>query len=188
MVDKPTLRGPAAVNIGDWRVNVATDFAPLIYDKYVSHAALVDEINLDGSGRYFLAAVSNGPSSWPELVVALRYQPDVGGFDPAVAVTGSCVFVGAGNTALCYVRQPNWRRLWTEELYLGFWGWALHADTVLLEGELTFAAWDVEGSPLWKTFVKPPWTYEVDNDRVALDIMGSLSTFDLRAGPGEPHS
>lgn len=101
-------------------------------------------------------------------------------------MTDSCIFIGAGKIALCYERSPRPRELWTEHVELGFLGWAVHGDIVVMSAELTLAAWDQTGRKLWSTFVEPPWSYQVKDDRVTLDVMGSISTFDLKPGPTPP--
>ena len=52
-----------------------------------------------------------------------------------------------------------------------------------MSAELEMAAWSLEGHKLWSTFVEPPWDYEVHGDRVALDVMGEKSSFNLKTGP-----
>jgi hypothetical protein len=36
---------------------------------------------------------------------------------------------------------------------------------------------------IWTTFVEPPWTYEVPEGMVRLDVMGTISSFPLESGP-----
>ncbi len=183
MSDIRQLHGPVSISVGQWQVMVDSDVPPLMYKHYVSNAELVDEISLDRDGRYFMTTVSPAAADWPELVVALRYKPNVGGFDPGVAVVDSTVFIGAGDTTVCYQKDPAWTRLWVDAVELGFWGWAIHSDIVVMQGELTLAAFDSGGTKLWSRFVEPPWTYEVDEHRqVTLDVMGTISRFDLWTG------
>ena len=39
------------------------------------------------------------------------------------------------------------------------------------------------GNKLWTTFVEPPWSYQVIGGQIRLDVMGTVSTFDLTRGP-----
>jgi len=52
-----------------------------------------------------------------------------------------------------------------------------------MSAELELAAWSTSGVRLWTTFVEPPWTYEVTQGILHLDVMGSLSSFPLKEGP-----
>ena len=54
---------------------------------------------------------------------------------------------------------------------------------VLMSAELELAAWDLAGQKLWTTFVEPPWSYEVRNGVVTLDVMGVISEFLTKSGP-----
>ena len=119
----------------------------------------------------------------PSLVVELRYDPNQAGFDAGIAATGNHVFVGAGARVLCYEHAEGWRRLWTESLAVGFLSWAIHDDVVIMSAELALAAWDRRGQKLWSTFVEPPWDYQLAEDLVRLDVMGTISIFDLHSGP-----
>ena len=61
--------------------------------------------------------------------------------------------------------------------------WKRHGEVVLMSAELELAAWDLQGNKLWSAFVEPPWTYEVHGTRVALEVMGQRSDFNVTAGP-----
>jgi hypothetical protein len=75
-------------------------------------------------------------------------------------------------------------RLWTDQADTGFWQWKRHGDTVVMSAELELAAWDTLGRKLWTTFVEPPWSYEVRDRVVHLDVIGARSVFPLASGPG----
>ena len=106
------------------------------------------------------------------------------GFSPGVLVVPETdvLFVGAGERLLAYdLAHPA--RLWEDVAKVGFWGWARYGDVVVMSAELELAAWDIEGTKLWTTFVEPPWSYEVTDDILKLDIMGVKSEFSLGRGP-----
>ncbi|MBL7258951.1 hypothetical protein [Paractinoplanes lichenicola] len=129
---------------------------------------------------YVFVAVGSGR---PGLVITQRFSPAVAGFTPGVLVVPEQrqVFIGAGTRLLGYdARSGGWRRTWHDRTEVGFWGWQRHDDVVLMSAELELAAWSLDGSKLWTTFVEPPWTYEVDNGEVVLDVMGSVSRRRLR--------
>jgi hypothetical protein len=63
------------------------------------------------------------------------------------------------------------------------WNWSRYGDVVIMSAELELAAWSVEGTKLWTTPVEPPWSYEMKDDVIELDIMGVKSEFSLRGDP-----
>ncbi len=52
-----------------------------------------------------------------------------------------------------------------------------------MSAELELAAWTIDGTKLWTTFVEPPWSYSEANGTITLDVMGRISTFALSSGP-----
>jgi hypothetical protein len=76
------------------------------------------------------------------------------------------------------MQQMSEDRAWS-----GFWHWKRHGDIIVMSAELEMAAWSLDGAKLWSTFVEPPWSYEVEGDRVELEVMGAVSSFGLREGP-----
>jgi hypothetical protein len=134
-------------------------------------------------GDLFFVAVSSG-TDWPSLVVAQKFTPCQGGFDPGVALVPSTqtVFVGAGTRLLAYRLGDPPTRLWEDYADVGFWRWSVHPDAILMAAELELAAWDITGKKLWTRFVEPPWSYTVVDGRVRLDVMGEVSEFNITAG------
>jgi hypothetical protein len=45
------------------------------------------------------------------------------------------------------------------------------------------AAWDTSGRQLWATFVEPPWSYDVVEGVVHLDVMAYQASFPVESGP-----
>ncbi len=76
-------------------------------------------------------------------------------------------------------------RLWEDEADEGFWSWARYTDIILMSAELELAAWNTKGDKLWSMFVEPPWSYEIADDTVMIDVMGSKTNFSLTDGPEE---
>jgi hypothetical protein len=155
-----------------------------MYHSYRQHAVLAQEFGLDQSDgeACFVAVGSSG--DWPSLVVAQRFSPCSGGFDPGVLLVPETgvFFVGAGERLLAYTLQGP-ARLWEDQANTGFWSWQQHGNFVLMAAELELAAWDTHGKKLWTTFVEPPWTYRVEGEGVHLDVMGSRSSFLIADGP-----
>ena len=56
-------------------------------------------------------------------------------------------------------------------------------ELVLMSAELELSAWDINGRKLWSKDVEPPWSYEIRDDRVELDVMGERSNFVAAIGP-----
>jgi hypothetical protein len=82
--------------------------------------------------------------------------------------------VRAGIRLLGYqLGHDGWRRMWIDETKMGFWAWRQHGDIVPMAAELELAARHVSGQKLWIRFVEPPWSYQVWDDLVRLDVMGT---------------
>jgi hypothetical protein len=171
---------------GQYTVSASVGALPPMYSTFVGHAVLHEDFGIraaDGTALYF--AVGSGSRNWPELVVVLRFEPGPeAGFHPGFLLIpeSHLVFVGAGTCLLAYRLSPV-RRLWEDVADFGFWGWKRHGDIVLMSAELELAAWDIGGRKLWSTFVEPPWNYDVQGDRVELDVMGVKSSFFATIGP-----
>lgn len=116
-------------------------------------------------------------------LVAPRASGSIPGVRIAYIPSTGLLFVGAGETLSAYDLAPP-RRLWVYAPELGVHELRVHGDIVVVTAELELAAWDAAGVQLWTRFVEPPWGYEVIDGVVHLDIMGELSSFPLRAGPG----
>lgn len=174
---------------GQYTVSASIGELPLMYSNFVEHALLNEDFGIrSGDGTALFFAVGSSSGNWPELVVALRFQPGPeGGFHPGFLLIPErhLILIGAGTCLLAYELSPV-RRLWEEVAEVGFWGWRRHGDIVLMSAELEFAAWDIDGRKLWSTFVEPPWSYEILGDRVELDVMGRKSSFVAAIGPRSP--
>lgn len=172
------------VTVGEYTIHCLPDGLPQLYSDYLKRAALAEEFDIRNSeGANCFVAVSKG-NQWPFLVVAQRYEPAGGGFNPgAILIPETCLlFIGAGSRLLAYdlVRV---KRTWEDVAEVGFWGWARHGDYIVMSAELECAAWNLYGKKVWTTFVEPPWDYSVMNDIVTLDVMGKQRSFPLETGP-----
>ncbi|WP_433303437.1 hypothetical protein ACQP2F_12005 [Actinoplanes sp. CA-030573] len=180
--------GPLAFTVGTTQILVGLA-PPAVLGVFQQHADLVEDFpDADDRavGGYFFVAVDDGDGEWPRLVVTQRYAPSGPGFSPGVLCVPEKrqLFIGAGTRLVAYhARSGRWRRCWVDEAEFGFWSWRQHDDVVLMSAELELAAWRTDGTKLWTTFVEPPWSYRVVSDRVILDVMGDVRTFDLRRGP-----
>jgi hypothetical protein len=132
--------------------------------------------------------VRRGSDSWPFLCVAQHYAPGRwAGSHPGLLLVAetSILFIGAGERLLAYdLHGPV--RLWEDRADTGFHEWQRHDDMVVMSAELELAAWDIRGVKRWSRFVEPPWEYQVEGGVVHLDVMGTISSFPLQAGPTRP--
>jgi hypothetical protein len=178
--------------VGGWGVLTAAGI-PAGLDEYRARASLVDELpgEPDDEGRLF-AGIARPGEDWPSLVVTQRWGPTGAGFRPGVLVVPDTAraFVGAGTRVACYHHDGGtWRRQWLDAVaYPGFWGWRLHGDVVVMAGEIELRAWTSRGDQLWIEDVEPPWSYEVVDGTVTLDVGDRVRSFPLRRGAGTPRS
>jgi hypothetical protein len=110
-----------AVSLDDYTLLCQADGLPDLFDEYVRHALLAEQLQLaDDGGKVCFAAVQQG-GGWPFLVVAQRYSPAGGGFHPGVVLlpeTG-LLLLGAGERLLAYRLHPP-ARLWEDRAEAGF--------------------------------------------------------------------
>jgi len=165
--------------------SVETEELPLRYEWAKQYAELVEEFDLGRSDGDFCYLLAGRSFDHPALALAQRHDPtEAAGFYPGVLVVPETdvLFVGAGERLLAYdLAQPA--RLWEDVADVGFCRWARHGEVVIMSAELELAAWNLEGTKLWTTFVEPPWSYEVTDDVLQLDIMGVKSEFSPHRGP-----
>jgi len=158
---------------------------PAAYEEMIQRAKLHDDRGLNSvEGTPLVVSVSESVN-WPALVISLRFDPGPeAGFSPGALIVPETrtLFLGAGSQILAYDLSAP-KRLWEDEADTGFWCWCRHDDFVLMSAELELAAWDLQGTKQWSTFVEPPWSYEVRGGRVHLDIMGKKSAFPIVDGP-----
>jgi len=160
---------------------------PADYADLQRRAALCDEYNVQsrdcGSISTVIVTTDGGA---PNLVVAQHHSPDGPGFPLGLVIIPetSLLLIGAGERLLAYdLEHP--RQLWEDHAVMGFWGFKRHSTVIVMSAELELAAWNLQGRKLWTCFVEPPWTYEVQQDVMQVDVMGVLQQFDLHAGPAE---
>ena len=158
---------------------------PPMADEYAKRATLNDHFECEDShSEWCYVAVTRTREDWPFLTVTQRFSPAGCGFEPGAIVVPetNSLFIGAGTRVLAYDLLTI-NRIWEDMADTGFWGWARHGNTIVMSAELELAAWDLNGKKLWTTFVEPPWSYDITDNAVNLDVMGTKSSFDLIAGP-----
>lgn len=175
------------VCISGWTILAGLGSLPDLFDEYVANAAFVDLIDLDyldQEGACFYA-ISNSLNklNWPEIVIAARFSPYGFGFNPGILIAPetSTLFLGFGTRLMAYdLASP--KRIWSEFTEFGFLRWRQHNDVVVMSGELEIAAWSTKGEKLWSKYVEPPWSYEIADNDVFLDVMGRESQFNIYTG------
>ncbi|MEL6839768.1 MAG: hypothetical protein AAFP85_10775 [Pseudomonadota bacterium] len=175
-----------SIMVDDWELRIQDGDLPSIFTAYLDHADYVDKIDLDNpEGRFlFFGALNRGQEDgWPSIISAQKYRDERRTFTPGFLVVPntSLVFVGAGERLLCYDVQ-NKTRLWEDETTFGFWAWRRFDRYVLMSAEIEFGVWDQHGKKLWTVFVETPWGYEVKNDYVELNVMGTRTIYKLSDG------
>lgn len=172
--------------IGDWTTLTKVGQLPDIYDSYKSHALFIDEIELsDEDAMHFFVGVRHPDDAgvWPEFVVCQCYAPSGGGFNPGYLIVPETdrLFIGAGTRLLAYDVRHR-KRLWEQNTNCGFLGWKRHKDFVLMSAELEFGVWSTSAVKLWSTFVEPPWSFELHEHTIELDVMGRKQSLTLIDG------
>jgi hypothetical protein len=176
------------VEVAAWRA-MTSPGPPAALADYRQHADLHEQFDDQKSREargFFFVAVTRAAEEWPSLVITQTFSPSEGGFSPGVLIVPETdiVFIGAGTRLLCYqLASGRWSRRWQDQADVGFWGWRRHSDVVVMSAEIELAAWTIDGLKLWRTFVEPPWSYEVEDGTLRLDLVGTISSFPLEAGP-----
>lgn len=90
---------PAAVSHPGLSIRAAQ-----LYDRYIEHAVLADEIELDSAEAPVCFFGVGLREEWPALIVAQSYEPVGYGFSPGILVVPetATVFIGAGQRLLAY--------------------------------------------------------------------------------------
>jgi len=182
---------------GSYTLSCTTGSLPEMYEHYCRHALLVseyesrepEETSQSESPCFVGVSRSGYNDGWPFLTIAQTYSPDCAGFHPGAIIIPEpdILMLGAGTRLLAYALDPPCL-LWEDAANCGFWGWERHGDTIIMAAELEMAAWDITGRKLWSRFVEPPWTYNVEEGVILLDIMGDKSGFPLVAGPDSSYA
>jgi hypothetical protein len=73
-------------------------------------------------------------------------------------------------------------QLSNRNLQMGFWYWAKHETFVILVEELQIAVYDNHGHFIWETHAEPPWSYGIEGNILSLDIMDTITKYELNTG------
>jgi hypothetical protein len=155
---------------------------PDLYDKYIQHAKLKEEYELNNrDGELFFISIGT-KEGWPFLTVTQRYEPCVAGFSPGFLLIPETnkIFIGAGQRILIYDLKQISKV--DEDFYNeGFLGWLKYQDYVIMLAELDVTCWRSNGEKMWTRFVEPPYNVDFEGDKIVLDIMGQIVKFNIES-------
>lgn len=170
-------------NFDKYNIAVQIGKEPDIFDMWLKHSSFNDMDGLSKEGTPIYIGAGKG-EEWYNTVIAFRSDPiDYGGFHPGllVAPETNTLFVGAGTVIRTYDLKQQKKRF-EKELPCGFWGWIRHNDLVIMQEELQFGIYTLDGQEIWSTYVEPPWTFEIHGGLVTLNVMDEITYRDLRTG------
>lgn len=175
------------ITLDKYTLSISDEF-PHGYIHYQKAAKLVETFEGKAQEEPFCYLSVAKEVDAPFLIVVQRYLPGPeSGFYPGILLIPetNVLFIGAGERLLIY-KLDSPKKLWEEEIEIGFWGWARYQQFVIMSAEIELAVWDIHGKKLWSTFVEPPWNYTIDRDVLHLDVMGKTSAISLRSGLPAP--
>lgn len=174
------------VQVGTFEIHV-WDQVPGHIGTLRQRAKLFEEYNLESREPGIITTVAITPQgSEPVLVVSQHRELDPQSFPLGVLVVPetSLTLIAAGHRLLAYdLRGPA--KLWENHVEFGFLGFGRHDDTIVMSGELTLTAYDLQGQERWSMFVEPPWDYAVQDGQITVDVMGRVQSFSLSSGPAD---
>lgn len=187
------MTGATRTEDAGWTLDVARGWLDMI-DAAPEPPSLVDETRgglvdqlrpSEYDTGYLQVAVTLPDEAEPSLVVILGYRRLDGDFGAGailVPETGR-LFVAGGARAVCYHHDGGrWWRQWEREVEVMVWGLARHGDHIVMSSELEVVVWDTKGVRRLSADVEPPWGYEIQGNRMRLDIDGAVTTVDIPAG------
>lgn len=187
------MTGATRTEDAGWTLNVvrgwldavdATTAPPSLADE--TRAPLVDQLRPgEVDTGYLEVAVTLPDATGPSLLVILGYHRLDGEFGAGAILVPETrrLFVAGGARAICYHHDgERWWRQWEREVEVMVWGLARHGDHIVMSSELEVVAWDTKGVRRLSAGVEPPWSYEIQGNRMRLDIDGAVSTVDIPAG------
>ena len=170
-------------NFDKYKIAIQTEKEPEIYQMWLEHASFKDIDGLQNDGTPIYIGVGQEGKGY-ETVIAYCSDP-IGncGFNPGFLIvpeTGT-LFIGAGKVVRTYDLKNHNRKI-EKKFSCGFWGWSRHNNLILMQEELEFGIYTLDGLEVWSTFVEPPWTYEIEDEHVKLTFMDKISYRDLKTG------
>ena len=170
-------------NIDKYKIAVQIGKKPDLYDIWLKHAVFKDIEGLENIGTPIYVGIQLG-NEWCDSIIAFCSDPiDYAGFNPGILVVPETdtLFIGAGTVARTYDLKKQIRKFHKEFIF-GFWGWSRHKNLIIMQEELEFGVYSIDGNEKWSTYVEPPWTFSIEDDRVKLTVMDKISYYSLETG------
>lgn len=166
-----------------YTIAVHLDTPPDVYGMWLEYAKYLDTDDLSKEGTSVYIGIAQG-GRWYEDIIAFNTDPvDYGGFYPGFLIIPETeiLFIGAGIIIKTYDLK-NHKKVFQKDTFVGFWGWQRWAEYVIMLEELEFGVYDLKGNEIWSTYVEPPWTYEINEGIVTLNVMDKLSYRNIITG------
>jgi len=170
-------------NIDKYTIAVQIGKEPDLFDMWLKYASFKDIDGLSEAGTPIYIGIRQG-EEWYSTVIAFRSDPiDYGGFHPGLLLEPmtDTLFIGAGTVIRTYDLKHQQKKF-EKVLPCGFWAWTRHKDLIVMQEELEFGIYTLEGQEMWSTFVEPPWTFEIQGKEVKLNVMEEITYRDLKTG------
>jgi hypothetical protein len=147
---------------------------------------LVDQLRPGEYDTGYLRVEATLPdATGPSLLVMLGYHRLDGDFGAGAILVPETrrLFVAGGARAICYHHDGDrWWRQWEREVEVTVWGLARHGAHIVMSSELEVVVWDIKGVRRLSAGVEPPWSYDIQGNRMRLDVDGAVTTVDIPAG------
>lgn len=156
---------------------------PESFNRWVERSSFTDLEGLNDAGTpIYIGIEENG--KWEMMIVAFSADPvDDTFFHPELLFLpeSKTLFIGGGRKAMTYSLKDK-VKLSNKNLAIGFWYWAKHKSFIILVEELEVAVYDYEGRFVWETRAEPPWSYGIEGNILTLDIMDTITKYELNTG------
>jgi hypothetical protein len=156
---------------------------PESYNRWVERAGFADLDGLTDPGTPVYIGIEE-TDKWEMMIVAFNADPiDRTFFHPELLFLPETktLFIGGGRKAMTYSLRDR-VKLSNRTLAMGFWYWAKHENFIIMVEELEIAVYDYEGNFIWETRAEPPWSYGIENNILTLDIMDTITKYELDTG------
>jgi hypothetical protein len=176
-------QGSIDIAIGSYNVRTSNADASAL----ATSTALTESIGSERAGaRTAYASVRDSAGKSLVDITAHGFFDAGFGFGLCLVPETDRLFAGAGESARCYVLGDHPKKLWEDSADSGFLSWQRIGGHVFMSAELEFAAWKIDGTKLWTTFVEPPWNWRMVDGIIELEVMGTVARFTVAEGPPGP--
>lgn len=156
---------------------------PGSFSRWTERSGFNDLDGLTGSGTPVYIGIEE-VNKWEMMIVAFNADPfDDTFFHPELLFLPDTktLFIGGGRKAMTYSLKDK-RKISNRTLAMGFWYWAKHENFIIMVEEFEIAVYDYEGNFIWGRRAEPPWSYGISNNILSLDIMDTITKYELNTG------